>query len=59
MVESVNDGKNIDHEVGESLFKIAQENGDELVGMAYINILLTTYKEDLERVFLEMYSPIK
>jgi DNA-binding transcriptional MerR regulator len=56
---SVNGEKNIDHEVGESLFKIARENRYELLGIAYINILLTTYEKGLERVFLEMYAPIK
>lgn len=56
---AVDGGKSIDHEVGESLLKVAQENGFELIGMTYINILLTTYEEGLERVFLEMYSPIK
>lgn len=30
---AVNDGKNIDHEVGESLFKIAQENGISRYGL--------------------------
>ncbi|MFD1412485.1 MerR family transcriptional regulator [Oceanobacillus jeddahense] len=55
----VNGEKNIDHEVGERLLKIAHENGYELIGKAYINILLTTYEEGLERVFLEMYAPIK
>lgn len=55
----VNGEKSIDHEVGESLLKIAIENGYEFIGTAYINILLTTYEEGLERVFLEMYAPIK
>ncbi|MFD2046586.1 MerR family transcriptional regulator [Ornithinibacillus salinisoli] len=56
---AVDGGKSIDHEVGERLLKIAQEKGYELVGIAYINILLTMYEDGLERVFLEMYSPIK
>jgi DNA-binding transcriptional MerR regulator len=51
--------KNIDQEVGNRLLDIAQENGYELLGITYINILLTTYEEGLERVFLEIYSPIK
>ncbi|API91503.1 hypothetical protein BKP57_06400 [Virgibacillus sp. 6R] len=55
----VNGEKSIDYEVGESLLRIAQENGYELIGTAYINILLTIYEEGLERVFLEMYAPIK
>ncbi|MCH1626028.1 MerR family transcriptional regulator [Ferdinandcohnia quinoae] len=55
---AVTGGKNIDNEVGERLLKIAQENGYKLLGIAYINILLTTYEEGLERVFVEMYSPI-
>lgn len=55
----VNGEKDIDHEVGDSLLKIAKENGYELIGKAYINILLTTYEETVERVFLEMYAPIK
>ncbi|WP_062109846.1 MerR family transcriptional regulator [Bacillus niameyensis] len=56
---AVDGGNNIDNEVGDTLIKIAQENGYELVGLAYINIVLTTYEEGLERVFLEMYAPIK
>ncbi|SET48291.1 DNA-binding transcriptional regulator, MerR family [Oceanobacillus limi] len=56
---AVNGGKNIDDEVGEKLFEIARENGYELLGIGYINILLTTYVEGIERVFLEMYCPIK
>lgn len=55
---AVGDGKSIEHEVGESLLKVATKNGHELVGIAYINILLTTYEDDLERVFVEMYVPI-
>lgn len=55
----LNGGKNVDNEVGDSLRKIAIENGYELVGLTYINILLTTYEEGLERVFLEIYTPIK
>lgn len=56
---AVDDGKKIDREVGERLLEIAEDNGYELVGVAYINILLATYEEGLERVFVEMYSPIK
>ncbi|WP_258171575.1 hypothetical protein [Paraclostridium sordellii] len=42
-----------------SLRKIAIENGYEPLGVVYVNILLTTYEEGLERVFLEIYAPIK
>jgi len=56
---AVNRKRNMDDEVGEHLFQIARENGYDLLGVAYINILLTTYEEGLERVFLEMYAPIK
>ncbi|KOS67888.1 MerR family transcriptional regulator [Lysinibacillus contaminans] len=52
-------GKNIDHNVEASLRKIALEKGYELLGLVYINLLLTTYEEGLERVFLEIYAPIK
>ncbi|WP_227855732.1 hypothetical protein [Clostridioides sp. ES-S-0048-02] len=41
------------------LRKIATENGYELLGIVYVNILLTTYEEGLERIFLEIYAPIK
>lgn len=54
-----NGGKNIDNEVEDNLRKIAKKNGYELIGLAYINMLLTTYEESLERVFLEIYTPIK
>ena len=56
---AVNGGKNIDQEVGNSIMKIAQENGYTLLGLTYINILLTTYENGLERVYLEIYTPIK
>lgn len=52
-------GKNTDHNVEASLRKAAMENGYELLGVVYINLLLTTYEDGLERVFLEMYAPIK
>ena len=53
------DGKNIDNKVEASLRKIAIKKGYELLGVVYVNILLTTYEENLERVFLEIYAPIK
>ncbi|CEP80002.1 MerR family transcriptional regulator [Paraclostridium sordellii] len=53
------DGENIDNKVEASLRKIAIENGYEPLGVVYVNILLTTYEEGLERVFLEIYAPIK
>lgn len=52
-------GKNTDHNVEASLRKAAIDNGYELLGLVYINLLLTTYEDGLERVFLEMYAPIK
>lgn len=52
-------GKSIDHNVESSLRKAAIEQGHELLGLVYINILLTTYEEGLERIFLEIYAPIK
>jgi len=55
----INGGKNIDHEVEESLRKITIEKGYIPLGMTYINLLLTTYEEGLERIFLEIYTPIK
>ena len=53
------DGENIDNKVEASLRKIAIENEYEPLGVVYVNILLTTYEEGLERVFLEIYAPIK
>jgi len=52
-------GKSIDHNVEASLRKVAKDKGDELLGLVYINQLLTTYEDGLERVFLEIYAPIK
>ncbi|PEU19173.1 MULTISPECIES: MerR family transcriptional regulator [unclassified Bacillus (in: firmicutes)] len=52
-------GKSIDHNVEASLRKVAIENGYELLGLVYINLLLTTYEDGLERIFLEIYAPIK
>jgi len=55
----VNGGQNIDQEVGNNLKKLAKESGFELLGITYINILITTYDKGLERIFLEIYTPIK
>lgn len=52
-------GKSIDHNVEASLRKVAIEKGYELLGVVYINLLLTTYEDGLERIFLEIYAPIK
>ncbi|MGE7693818.1 MerR family transcriptional regulator [Lysinibacillus sp. NPDC094177] len=52
-------GKSIDKNVGASLRNEAIEKGYELLGQVYINLLLTTYEDELERVFLEIYAPIK
>jgi len=52
-------GKNTDHKVEASIRKAAKESGYELLGLVYINLLLTTYEDGLERIFLEMYVPIK
>lgn len=55
----INGGKNIDNEVEDKLRKIAIDNGYEPLGLTYVNILITTYEEGLERIFLEIYAPIK
>lgn len=55
----LNGEKNIDDKVEESLRKVACEKKCEPLGVVYVNTLLTTYKEGLERVFLEIYVPIK
>ncbi|PFA22709.1 MULTISPECIES: MerR family transcriptional regulator [Bacillus cereus group] len=52
-------GKSIDHNVEASLRTVAIEKGYELLGLVYINLLLTTYEDGLERIFLEIYAPIK
>ncbi|NMM52790.1 MerR family transcriptional regulator [Paenibacillus aquistagni] len=52
-------GKNTDRYVEAGLRKAAIEHGAELTGLVYINLLLSTYEDGLERVFLEMYAPIK
>lgn len=49
----------IDKKVENKLRKIVMENGYETMGLAYISILFTTYEEGLERIFLEVYVPIK
>jgi DNA-binding transcriptional MerR regulator len=55
----LNGEENIDDKVGDSLKKIALEKGYEPLGLVYVNILLTTYEEELERKFIELYAPIK
>ncbi|MED0875600.1 MerR family transcriptional regulator [Bacillus mobilis] len=52
-------GKSIDHKVEASLRNVAIEKGYEFLGLVYINLLFTTYEEGLERIFLEIYAPIK
>ena len=52
-------GENIDNKVEDRLREIAIENECELLGIVYVNILLTTYEEGIERIFLEIYAPIK
>lgn len=52
-------GENIDNKVEYYLRKIAMENEYDPLGKVYVNILLTTYEDGLERVFLEVYAPIK
>jgi hypothetical protein len=52
-------GKNIDDQVEESLRRVAIENSYELLGLVFINMTITTYEDGLERVFLEIYAPIK
>lgn len=51
--------KNIDDQVGSTLSQIGIENGYEPLGIVFANILLTTYDDNLERIFLEIYAPIK
>ncbi|MGE7998421.1 MerR family transcriptional regulator [Lysinibacillus sp. NPDC093190] len=52
-------GKSIDHNMEANLRNVAIEKGFELLGQVYINLLLTTYEDGLERVFLEIFAPIK
>ncbi|MFD6510021.1 MerR family transcriptional regulator, partial [Bacillus sp. NPDC060175] len=52
-------GKSIDHNVEANLRKVAIEQEYELLGLVYINLLLTTYEGGLERIFLEIYAPVK
>ncbi|WP_155591387.1 MerR family transcriptional regulator [Lysinibacillus cavernae] len=52
-------GNNTDEKVEANIRKIAKEKGYELGGLVYINLLLATYEEGLERIFLEMYVPIE
>ncbi|MFD3449913.1 MerR family transcriptional regulator [Microbacteriaceae bacterium 4G12] len=52
-------GKNIDPNVEANLRKVAIEKGYEPLGLVYVKQLLTTYEDGLERIFLEIYAPIK
>lgn len=51
--------KNTDDQVEATIRRVAKENGYKLLGLVYINLLLATYEGGLERIFLEMYVPIK
>lgn len=55
----LNGEEDIAHKVEANLRKVAREVGYEPVGVVYINLLLTTYEEGLERIFIEIYAPIK
>ena len=52
-------GARIDGQVGDQLRGIAFENGYKLQGVTYVSTLMTAYKDGLERVFLEIYTPIE
>lgn len=52
-------GKNTDDQVEATIRRVAKENGYELLGLVYINLLLATFEGGLERIFLEIYVPIK
>lgn len=52
-------GERIDGQVGDMLRQIAFERGYKLQGITYVNTLMTAYKDGLERVFLELYTPIE
>ncbi|WP_369379181.1 MerR family transcriptional regulator [Lysinibacillus fusiformis] len=52
-------GNNTDDQVEATIRRVAKENGYELLGLVYINLLLATFEGGLERIFLEIYVPIK
>ncbi len=52
-------GEDVSEMAEQYLRKIGREKGYEPLGVVYINVLLTTYREGLERTFLEIYAPIK
>lgn len=52
-------GANIDGQVSKLLREFAAKEKVEFVGLAYVHMLLATYEDELERVFLEIYVPIR
>lgn len=51
--------EDIDQSVGDSIRSFALENNHQLLGKCYVGLLLSTYKKNIEKRYLELYIPIK
>lgn len=49
---------NVDKQVENLIRNYAMENGFQLEGTTYTSIILTAFEENLDRVFVEIYTPI-
>lgn len=52
-------GENLDRKVEKSIRSVGLEYGYEPLGIVYVSLLFATYEKGLERVFLEVYVPVK
>lgn len=52
-------GANIDAQVSDMLRSFADKENIGFIGLAYVHMLLATYEDNLERVFLEIFVPIR
>lgn len=57
-VPIVNDGDNIDKNMGESITETANSMGYKTKGMAFINMLFNGYKDGQNVQYLEVYTPV-
>lgn len=51
--------EDIDQSVGDSIRSYAMENKHQLLGICYVGMLLSTYRDNLEKRYLELFIPIK
>lgn len=51
--------EDMDNQIGELIIGTAMKMGVELVGVAYANMLVSSYEDGHSRMYLEIYTPMK